>query len=489
MNLLQPVVVLIVFLTLPTWGLATWGLETSGLATCPLASASHSLSALSGPSGQDDTRQDDPKPEDTEQADTNPEKQPESAAPVAEDPKKRRQELRQLGQLAAIFRRSHRNGETEHAMTALEHIASIDRGETVELLLRLGTRHPGPPLSDGISKSLSLLRSRAAIDRLIEELEARVPSERLIIAVETLAKIPDLTCTNALLRILSAAEHPTIQTTTLRALSAKPTREVVEGVIDFYGRIYLKRDQIWAETRIALMALTGLRYLEHEVWEAWWANNRETWEPGFRMDDSHGRTKVYRPAQADQANLPVIFGQEIASKRVVFVLDTSESMLKVDPKRMEEGSDAAPPNRLQRAQRELTQAIYKLRSDAKFTIVRFSTSTSTWKKKLTPATNQNKKSARDFIQGCTADGFTSTEAAILAALAVPDVDTIVLISDGSPTVPGKKDIDDTRRILASIRAKNRFRKVAIHTLGFRGALVPFMRKMAYQNGGTYAYVR
>jgi hypothetical protein len=37
-----------------------------------------------------------------------------------------------------------------------------------------------------------------------------------------------------------------------------------------------------------------------------------------------------------------------------------------------------------------------------------------------------------------------------------------------------------------VERENRFRRVAVHSLGFRDANTPFLRALALENGGTYS---
>ena len=88
---------------------------------------------------------------------------------------------------------------------------------------------------------------------------------------------------------------------------------------------------------------------------------------------------------------------------------------------------------------------------------------------LLPATATNRQRAIRFVNAWQPDGFTNTQEAVLTALKMKDVDTIVLLSDGSPTETASGTIAKVHPILEKIRTENRFRNVVIHTLGFRGA--------------------
>ena len=100
-----------------------------------------------------------------------------------------------------------------------------------------------------------------------------------------------------------------------------------------------------------------------------------------------------------------------------------------------------------------------------------------------------KQRALVFIDVWQPQGLTNTLDAMLTAMSYDDVNTIILLSDGSPTVAGLGDIAETEPILAAIREENHFKKITIHTLGFKGSKVSFMKALAKENNGTYAPIK
>jgi hypothetical protein len=67
------------------------------------------------------------------------------------------------------------------------------------------------------------------------------------------------------------------------------------------------------------------------------------------------------------------------------------------------------------------------------------------------------------------------------AFADPDVDTIFLLSDGSPS---SGPITDVQELADTIQHWNRSRKVIIHTIAI-GNDSPFLERLAKESGGLY----
>jgi uncharacterized protein YegL len=223
---------------------------------------------------------------------------------------------------------------------------------------------------------------------------------------------------------------------------------------------------------------------------------------------------------------PRLFGTEVVSRTPVFVIDVSGSMTKkdppdptakkekedeekgtgttpVDPKPKKKPAPANPADpgalgddrmRIVRAQNELIKLIKALDSGVMFNIVAYSREVHVWSKTgLKAATGSNKSSAIKFVSGFQADSTTHTDDALEKAWEnIKDgCDTLYLLSDGSPTHKGDCSDSDVliEEILNFFRKHNKFKKVKIFTLGFKGANRPFMMKLAKENNGKYRDIK
>ena len=103
------------------------------------------------------------------------------------------------------------------------------------------------------------------------------------------------------------------------------------------------------------------------------------------------------------------------------------------------------------------------------------------KKRMGTATQKLKKTGRARIEGLLAGGATNIWMALQGAMQDPDVDTIVLLSDGAPTA-GK--VRDPAQIRKRSREQNRERMILFHTIAI-GHTAPHFRDMARESGGSY----
>ena len=167
-----------------------------------------------------------------------------------------------------------------------------------------------------------------------------------------------------------------------------------------------------------------------------------------------------------------IFGTgQLTGRNFVFLIDRSQSM-------GEQGLGV-----LQQARAELTQAIAGLQDNHSFQIVVYNNSSATiGRRRLLPATEENKNKVPEFMQNLLAFGGTDHERGLYSAMAFsPDI--IVMMTDG-----GSPDLHD-----GTIKAIRRTAgSTQIHTIQF--GLGPaqagdhFLKKLSNRTAGTYRYV-
>ncbi len=104
-----------------------------------------------------------------------------------------------------------------------------------------------------------------------------------------------------------------------------------------------------------------------------------------------------------------------------------------------------------------------------------------WRKKLTPLTKANRAALTKHMRKQNPMGGTNLYDGLELALADKNVDTIFLLSDGSPS--GGR-YTSTRDILREAGRRNQTRRVAIHCVSV-GTDSDLLRKLAAANGGKY----
>jgi hypothetical protein len=167
-----------------------------------------------------------------------------------------------------------------------------------------------------------------------------------------------------------------------------------------------------------------------------------------------------------------VFGSgDLTGRQFVFLIDRSKSM-------GEQGLGV-----LEQARIELTSAINALSDNHSFQIVVYHNSTGTLgKRKLLPATKQNKARVTEYLQNVMAFGGTNHERGLYSAMAY-DPDIIVMMTDGGSPDLNDGQIDVIRRSASDTQ---------IHTLQFglgdASAANHFLKRLANKTGGTYRYI-
>jgi hypothetical protein len=157
---------------------------------------------------------------------------------------------------------------------------------------------------------------------------------------------------------------------------------------------------------------------------------------------------VYRPFRPSDRKYAQreYYGLQVASDRVVFVLDKSESMYY---------------GLFDGVVEEMRAHLESAGPTTKFNVIEFSDKIAPWNTGLVAANAANLEDAVKFLHRAPPYGPTDMIDAIRAALDTEDVDAIVLLSDG---LPNRGDPSTPAGILAAVEQTNRYRRVAIHTV-------------------------
>ncbi|GIW70911.1 MAG: hypothetical protein KatS3mg102_0453 [Planctomycetota bacterium] len=288
-----------------------------------------------------------------------------------------------------------------------------------------------------------------------------------------------------------------VRAAAVAGLAGRRERRVVEALIAALGKLRAgdpETPRLASEIEDALYRLTGERLAGAEAWAGWWRAVGPGWTPPAAGQNAelieHQKITVTREP-------PQLFRDvELASRRVVFVIDVSGSMRVPVPGGTGEGT--AGRTRFELMIRELKQVIEALPRVAHFNIIAFSDEVRPWQKRLVRAEAAQRKAALAYLDTLAPEGQTNSYGALEAAFADPWIDTIFFLSDGHPT--HGKTIDFTR-ILEAVERWNLVRGVRIHTIAFVAGdgrplgitedpamAKTFMRELARIGAGRYRLV-
>ena len=139
-------------------------------------------------------------------------------------------------------------------------------------------------------------------------------------------------------------------------------------------------------------------------------------------------------------------GLQIASNRLVFVLDKSESMFY---------------GLFDGVVEEMEAHLSSVGPTSRFNVIEFDEKPRAWGKKLVPANDANLRGAVEYLNRAKPYGPTNIIDSLRLGMLTPDLDSLVLLSDG---LPNRGTPNEPGAILAAIRKENRYTRYAIHTV-------------------------
>lgn len=231
-----------------------------------------------------------------------------------------------------------------------------------------------------------------------------------------------------------------VRAATVDTLAAHPTAEHLTLLVDMYA--VEKNARLFWTIDGHLERLSGLAGGgKVDFWKGWVAKLGPDWKPVT------GDARRFAPAGDTAA--PKLAGMPILSGSLAILVDLSGST-------WEKRSDGTTVK--DRLDKELETALRALPETARFNVIPYTNDPFPWEKKVQIATPANVAKALKFFTSCKASGKGNFWDAAMLALEDPDVDTILVLTDGAPTGGRRWHIDLMRE---RFHEENRFRHVAL----------------------------
>lgn len=405
--------------------------------------------------------------------------------------------------LAALQKRLElavKNQDVARAENAIDGLCALGGAKALDLVIRAMLVIESKSFFDHAVEKLVGLGTAGLAEHFDELLANRkaIPEE-IGVALVVAAKLEDEPSERWIAAGLRHEEELVVRWAIDGARERK-TKGAIPVLFELLEARGIDGDAISYDARRALIALTRRDFTNAEDWRKFWEAEGASLDPKA-LEEGEGNTGI---ALVDP-DAPEFFGVKIVSDRVAFIIDTSGSMLQFDPG--SNGESWESRQRITRLKRQLSAAIQKLPDDAWFNVIAFNEEIELFQKRIVPAKSGAKQQALAFIQKLVADRGTDTGLAIETAFRDPKVDTIVLLSDGSPETPAGKPAELIPIVEQKLRDLNRLRKVRVHTLGFAGKgewppgskygkrpmpdsaeLEAFLQRLAEAHGGTYTRI-
>lgn len=284
--------------------------------------------------------------------------------------------------------------------------------------------------------------------------------------------------------------------TRLSALEAIESLHSVDGLGPIIEQLDRESGRMRREFADALWRMTGKEFGQvASSWQKWWAAEGEEAdlvEPARlkelveerqlrelkRNSLVAGNTEAALVVEeADRE--AVFFEHRVDSNRVVFVLDASISMERTlqSPYRGLEGR-----TRFEAAREELFRALAELPAESSFNLILFSNHIQVWEDELVAVSEESRESAREFVDDITLGFGTDIWGGVAAALRIPELDTIYVLSDGEPA---GAPISDLAQIRLEFRRRRAHMGVELNAIAL-GPDLPLLRWLAEDAGGGYA---
>jgi hypothetical protein len=251
-----------------------------------------------------------------------------------------------------------------------------------------------------------------------------------------------------------------------------------EGIPHLIDTLAREHGSVQLAAHEALAALTGKELgLSASAWEAWWQEQGPDYVlPSLEQVAQARAAKM--PLDADPAATHTVserryHGLAIHDGGSLFLLDASGSM--------EEDFDASR-SKYQVYAENLLQTIGGLSAKASFGMMLFSGDAQLWRSELAANRPEHVDAAAKFLTQASLGGPTDLHDALVTALAIPEVESLYVLTDGAPT---SGFLRDTESLLQVVARANRHLGVRIHTIDIGSETCELLERLAQDNGGQY----
>ena len=334
-------------------------------------------------------------------------------------------------------------GELRLLLWSVERLARRDliageRGPLVERVLRLARRGRGPGVRAAALQALVPLAPERALPLIPAWLggEVRELSCSALMAAMELG-LPDR------LRLLGAGLAHDDWGVRLRAIELARGAGSPEVLGLLVARLrHEPRAALRAAVVVTLQRLTGLRYRDHA--DAWEAALRAR-PPALRAPSGAPPSSASRGSETPRGTVAKLGRLDPLSDRLAILVDFSGSLW---------FKNAEGRSKKERLDPQVTRLISGLRPEVRFMLMPYTREPHPFERRLVEATPRNVRRAQRFFETARMTGSGDLYEALSLALDAPDVDRVMLLTDGAPSGGERWDIE---LMVAHLRERLRFR--------------------------------
>ncbi len=292
-----------------------------------------------------------------------------------------------------------------------------------------------------------------------------------------------------IIKLLKHKEQP-VRERAAYALSKIAAPEAIEPLIDL-----LETEKGRAQENVAA-ALEVLTRQNHGVlvasWRRWYADEKEKLLAGKAP---LGGGMFAR--NASTKDMGYYFDIAMDGQSIMYIIDSSGSM-KAEIELVLKNSKGEPKKdtRLEACKGELISALGRLERDAEFNIIWYNNLPYLFSEQMLKASKADVKRGQDWVKQLKPNSSTNIYDSLKMAFDVAgqgskdkyygvELDTIFLLTDGSPTKPDGK-ADSTEKIIEAVREWNVLKRIKIHCIGIgKNINTAFLEQLARENNGEF----
>jgi HEAT repeat protein len=354
------------------------------------------------------------------------------------------------------------------AMLALDAAGADSHMRQLSKLLK--SKHEGVRRQAIISLGRLKRTEEGWLEDLFELARDRNPATRQGAAV-ALAEARTPEALEALYLLLADSDH-LVRREALQQVANLRRKETLPALI---MRLNGEGGRLKRDILAALRLITGLDHgMAFERWNRWWKTEGADFELPTYEDALRAERRREKNA-SEGRTVSSFFGLKIVSDRICFVLNVSGSMSEASGK----------GTRMDSAKRQLVEVLRVFPTGDLFNVIFFSNDAFPWEDELVTMNKKNRKAALSYVERQRADGATAIYNALELAFEDRAIDTIYLLTDGTPS--GGK-VDNPEEIRAQVKSWNEHRLVRIHCIAI-GATSPLLQNLAKDSGGDYKLVQ
>ncbi len=375
-----------------------------------------------------------------------------------------------------------------------KRIGELRRRDSVMWLLKKVCGHNKAELPLKLAAAQAI---GASSSEIVEELATaltrarQVPEQIVLLDAMALAGEKANAYATPVIKLLASSE-PAVAERAALALAKMAIPNAIQPMIGLLAR---STGQMKQRVVAALEVLTGEEFGDNiGAWQAWWQNEGAAVASGGR---TFGKGT---PSNRKKTNENYYFGiPQSQSDAILYVLDCSGSMrapVRLKTGQTTAGGEPAETTRLEACKTELIRALGQLNPKQKFAIIWYNDLPHWWQPKMQLAGKDTVKKAQEFVRGLKHASSTNIHDSLELGFTLVgrgahdkyygvELDTIFLLTDGSPTKPGG-GLDSTDKILLAVKTWNPLQRITVHAIAIgRGINEAFLRQLASDNGGEF----